>query len=92
MFSSINKTFGCCCNFLVEATKNSFVVPNFVAVTRPFFFHVELAGKLLALVEDLQRVFMNTEFSQCRSLPLVFYSGETLHFAIAVLSIVRGKN
>jgi len=23
--------------FLVEATKNSFVVPNFVAVTKPFF-------------------------------------------------------
>jgi len=23
--------------FLVEATKNAFVVPNFVAVTKPFF-------------------------------------------------------
>jgi len=24
--------------FLVKATKNSFVVPDFVAVTKPFFF------------------------------------------------------
>jgi len=26
--------------FLVEATKNSFVVPNFVAETKSFFFRV----------------------------------------------------
>jgi len=43
MFSSINKTFGCCSKFLVAATKKKiqvFVVPYFVAVTKPFFFHV----------------------------------------------------
>ena len=28
-------------NILVEATKNSFVVPNFVAVTKLFFFSVK---------------------------------------------------
>ena len=27
---------------LVEATKKLFVVPNFVAVTKPFFFRVEI--------------------------------------------------
>jgi len=37
MFSSINKTFGCCSKILVAATKQLFVVPNFVAVTKPFF-------------------------------------------------------
>jgi len=35
MFGSINKTFGCC--GFVAVTKNLFVVPNFVAVTKPFF-------------------------------------------------------
>jgi len=34
---SINKTFGCYGNFLVAATKILFVVPNFVAVSKPFF-------------------------------------------------------
>ena len=39
MFSSINKTFGCCCkNFGCSNKKKVFVVPNFVAVTKPFFF------------------------------------------------------
>ena len=28
--------------FLVAATKISFVVPNFVAVTKPFFFRVRV--------------------------------------------------
>jgi len=37
MFSYINKTFGCCSKIFVAATKNLFVVPNFVAVTKPFF-------------------------------------------------------
>ena len=37
MFSSINKTLGCCGKILVAATKILFVVPNFVAVTKPFF-------------------------------------------------------
>jgi len=40
VFSSINKTFVAAANFLVEATKNS-LVPNFVAVTKPFFFRVQ---------------------------------------------------
>jgi len=40
MFSSINKAFGCCSEFLAAATKNVFVVPNFVAVTKRFFFCV----------------------------------------------------
>jgi len=37
MFSSVNKTFGWTAKFLVAATKNLFVVPNFVAVPKPFF-------------------------------------------------------
>jgi len=37
MFGSINKTFGCCGKILVAATKISFVVSNFAAVTKPFF-------------------------------------------------------
>jgi len=37
MFSYINKTFGCRSKFLVATTKTLFVVPNFVAVTKPFF-------------------------------------------------------
>ena len=37
MFRSINKTFGCSAKVLVAATKNLFVVPDFVAVTKPFF-------------------------------------------------------
>jgi len=37
MLSSINKRLVAAAKFLVEATKNSFVVPNFVAVTKPFF-------------------------------------------------------
>jgi len=38
MFSSINKTrLVAAAKFLVAATKNLPVVPNFVAVTKPFF-------------------------------------------------------
>ena len=37
MFGSINKTFVCCGKIFVAATKILFVVPNFVAVTKPFF-------------------------------------------------------
>ena len=37
MFSSINKTFGCCSKIFGWSNKNSFVVPNFVTVTKPFF-------------------------------------------------------
>jgi len=37
MFSSINKTFGCCSKIFGWSNKNPFVVPNFVAVTKPFF-------------------------------------------------------
>ena len=38
MFSSVNKTFGCCSKtFGIAATKVLFVVPNFVTVTKPFF-------------------------------------------------------
>jgi len=37
MFGSINKTFGAAAKFLVAATKILFVVPYFVAVTKPFF-------------------------------------------------------
>jgi len=36
MFSSINKMFGCCSKIFDCSNKN-FVVPNFVAVTKPFF-------------------------------------------------------
>jgi len=35
MFSSINKTFGCCSKILVAAIL--LVVPNFVAAPKPFF-------------------------------------------------------
>jgi len=39
MFSSVNKMFGCyAAKFLIAATKKIFVVPNFVAETKPFFF------------------------------------------------------
>jgi len=37
--------------FLVEATKNSFVVPNFVAVTKPFFSAIPSQQQLLLLKE-----------------------------------------
>jgi len=37
MFSSVNKTFGCCSKIFGCSYKNLFVVPNFVAVTKPFF-------------------------------------------------------
>jgi len=33
----INKTFGCCGKIFGCSNKNLFVVPNFVAVTKPFF-------------------------------------------------------
>jgi len=33
--------------FLVEATKNTFVVPNFVAVTRPFFSVLEIWERVI---------------------------------------------
>jgi len=36
LFSSINKKFAAA-KFSVAATKQLFVVPNFVAVTKPFF-------------------------------------------------------
>jgi len=38
MFDSINKTFGCCGKIFGYSEKNLFVVPNFVAVTKLFFF------------------------------------------------------
>jgi len=38
MFSSINKTFGCCSKIFGRRNKKIFVVPNFVAATKPFFF------------------------------------------------------
>jgi len=38
MISSINKTFGCCSEIFGCSNKKLFVVPNFVAVTKPFFF------------------------------------------------------
>jgi len=37
MLSSVNKTFGCCSKFFFAATKILSVVPNFVAVTKPYF-------------------------------------------------------
>jgi len=37
MFSSIDKTFGCCSEIFGCSNKKLFVVPNFVAVTKPFF-------------------------------------------------------
>ena len=36
MFSSINKTFVCRSKIFGRSNKNLFVVPNFVAVTKPF--------------------------------------------------------
>ena len=38
MFDSINKTFGCCGKIFGYSEKKLFVVPNFVAVTKLFFF------------------------------------------------------
>jgi len=40
--------------FLVAVTKNFFVVPNFVAVTKPIFFRVRVNDKLLKYVTDSQ--------------------------------------
>jgi len=37
MLSSVNKRLVAADKFLVAATKNLFVVPYFVAVTKPFF-------------------------------------------------------
>jgi len=37
MFSLINKTFGCYSKIFGCSNKNLFVVPYFVAVTKPFF-------------------------------------------------------
>jgi len=37
MFSLSTKRLVAAAKFLVNATKNVFVVPNFVAVTKPFF-------------------------------------------------------
>jgi len=37
MLSSIKKTFGCYSKIFGCSNKNLFVVPNFVAVTKPFF-------------------------------------------------------
>jgi len=37
MFSSINKAFGCCSKILGCSNKKIFLVPNFVAVAKPFF-------------------------------------------------------
>jgi len=37
MYSSINKTLVAAAKFLVAATKNLFLVPDLVAVTKPFF-------------------------------------------------------
>ena len=37
MFTSINKTFGCCSKIFGCSNQKLFVVPNFVAVTKPFF-------------------------------------------------------
>jgi len=37
MFSSVNKTLGCCSKIFGRSNKKLFVVPNFVAVTNPFF-------------------------------------------------------
>jgi len=37
MFSSVNKTFGCCSKIFGSSNKTLFVVPTFVAVTKPFF-------------------------------------------------------
>jgi len=42
-------------NFLVETIKNSFVVPNFVAVTKPFFSVYETktgVGHILVIFQD----------------------------------------
>jgi len=38
MFSYINKMFGCCSKIFGCSNKKLFVVPIFVAVTKPFFF------------------------------------------------------
>jgi len=43
MFSFINKTFGCCSKFFSSSNKKNVLVPDFVAVTKPFF-SVQLQG------------------------------------------------
>ena len=46
MFSSIDKTFGCCSKIFGCTNKKIFVVPNFVAVTKPCF-SVQVAATTL---------------------------------------------
>jgi len=41
------KPLAAAAKFLVEATKNSFVVPNFVAVTIPFYPAVDFKNKTI---------------------------------------------
>jgi len=43
MFSSINKTFGCCSK-IFGCSNKKFVLPNFVAVTKPFFSVKKIGG------------------------------------------------
>jgi len=47
MFSSVNKMFGCCSKIFGCSNKNLIVVPNFVAVTKPFFPVVGLTALIL---------------------------------------------
>jgi len=42
MLSSINRTFGCCSKIFGCSNKKICVVPNFVAVTKLFFFPCRL--------------------------------------------------
>jgi len=49
MFSSITKRLVAAAKFLVEATKNSFVV-HFVAVTKPFFSVWESVAVLVFII------------------------------------------
>ena len=46
MFRFINKTFGCCNKSFGCSNKNLLVVPNFVAVTKPFFNGPGLSNNL----------------------------------------------
>jgi len=60
MFGSINKTFGCCGKIFGCSNKILFVVPNFVAVIKPFFsVQVKLSISLISWLVEVQVYRLN---------------------------------
>jgi len=49
--------------FLAEATKNSFVVPNFVAVTKPFFSVIDRPYLQIVVMARVAGVLLYGDFA-----------------------------